>query len=55
MIWVKVAFISNKPPLVVEHAFPLTGFVGFLGLQCVIVVLQCEPYRFAVCDCGTVV
>ena len=25
---VKVAHISNKPPVVVEHAFPLTGFVG---------------------------
>ena len=25
---VKVAFISNKPPLVVEHAFPLTEFAG---------------------------
>ena len=28
MIQVKVAYISNKPPLVVEHAFPLMGFVG---------------------------
>ena len=28
MIQVKVAYISNKPFLVVEHAFPLTGFVG---------------------------
>ena len=25
---VKVAYIINKPPLVFEHAFPLTGFVG---------------------------
>ena len=24
----KVAYISNKPPLVGEHAFPLTRFVG---------------------------
>ena len=24
----KVAFISDKPPLVVEHAFPLMEFVG---------------------------
>ena len=28
MVQVKVAYISNKPPLVVEHAFPLMGFVG---------------------------
>ena len=25
---IKVAYISNKPSLVVEHALPLTGFVG---------------------------
>ena len=28
MIWVKVAYKSNKPSLAVEHALPLTGFVG---------------------------
>ena len=28
MIRVKVAYKSNKPSLVVEHALPLTGFVG---------------------------
>ena len=28
VIRVKVANISNKPPLVVEHVFPLTGSVG---------------------------
>ena len=28
MIQVKVTYISNIPPLVVEHAFPLTEFVG---------------------------
>ena len=31
MNWAKEAYISNKPPLVVEHAFPLTGFVGLLS------------------------
>ena len=31
MIRVKVAYISNIPPLVAEHAFPLTGFVGLLA------------------------
>ena len=25
-----IAYISKLPPLVVEHAFPLTGFVGLL-------------------------
>ena len=29
VIRVKVANISNKPPLVVQHVFPLTGSVGF--------------------------
>ena len=28
MIQAKAAYISNKPPLVREHVFPLTGFVG---------------------------
>ena len=32
MIQVKVAYISNKPLLVVEHAFPLNGFVGLSAL-----------------------
>ena len=31
MIQVKVAYISNKPLLVVEHAIPMTGFVGLLA------------------------
>ena len=31
MIQVKVAYKSNKPLLVVEHAFPMTGFVGLLA------------------------
>ena len=29
MICVKVAYISNKPPLVGEHTFPLMEFVGW--------------------------
>ena len=32
VIQVKVAYISNKPLLVVEHAFPLNGFVGLSAL-----------------------
>ena len=33
VIWVKVAYtcISNKPPLVIEHASPLTRSVGLLA------------------------
>ena len=31
VIRVKVAYISYKPPLVGEHAFPMTEFVGWLA------------------------
>ena len=35
MIPVKVFYISNEPSLVVEHALPLTEFVGLCVCACV--------------------
>ena len=40
---IKVAYLSNKPPMVVEHAFPLMVFVG-LSVNVTVVTTRQHTY-----------